>query len=139
MSLLKSRGKPLRNNCDVKKLFILGHAYGLERMRKQGIIPRGIWRRICSDIFSCRIVTLAKAERTALGVAIQALAAVETEKSTGDWSGNFAKINAGEITELCDNIGFDYAVARQRHNVLTRALAHHQFLHLKPDPKTLCD
>jgi xylulokinase len=117
----------------------LGLAYGLERMRELGIVPTeirltgggsksAVWRQICADIFNCRVVTLAEAEGAALGAAIQALAAVQTEKSVQDWSANSVRLNANEAAEPRGGLGFDYAAARQKHTSLTRTLTRHQFL-----------
>ena len=116
-----------------------GMAYGLERMRELGISPAeirltgggshsAVWRQICADIFNCRVVTLAEAEGAALGAAVQALAAVQTEKSVEDWSDEFVQVKAGEAAEPRANIGFDYVAARRKHLLLTRTLAEHQFL-----------
>ncbi|MGH7988871.1 MAG: xylulokinase, partial [Limisphaerales bacterium] len=117
----------------------MGLAYGLERMRKLGLSPTEIrltgggsksriWRQICADIFNCQVVTLAETESAALGAAIQALAAVQTEKSVNDWSSDFVRVNSEETSEPRDNLNFDYAAARQKHFLLTRTLAQHRFL-----------
>jgi xylulokinase len=116
-----------------------GMAYGLERMKELGISPAeirltgggshsAIWRQICANIFNCRVVTLAEAEGAALGAAIQALAAVQTEKSIEDWAEEFVQVKADEADEPRADIGFDYAVARKKHLSLTQTLAHNKFL-----------
>jgi len=62
----------------------LGMNYGLERMKKLGIIPREIrltgggsknplWRQIAADIFNSKIVCLKQDEGAAFGAAIQAV------------------------------------------------------------------
>jgi xylulokinase len=117
----------------------MGLAYGLERMRELGLAPTEIrltgggskskvWRQICADIFNCMVVTLAEAEGAALGAAIQALAAVQTEKSVNDWSAEIVRVKPEETAEPRDNLNFDYVAARQKHISLTRTLARHQFL-----------
>ena len=117
----------------------LGMAYGLERMRELGIVPKeirltgggsrsGIWRQICADIFNCRVVTLAEAEGAALGAAIQAAAAVQTEKSVAEWATSYAVVNADEAAEPRSGLGCDYAALRAKYASLTRTLARHQFL-----------
>jgi xylulokinase len=117
----------------------IGLAYGLGRMRELGLSPTeirltgggsksAVWRQMCADIFNCRVVTLAEAEGAALGAAIQALAAVQTEKPVEQWSANFVRVNANETSEPRGDAGFDYAAARRKHFSLTETLAHHQFL-----------
>jgi xylulokinase len=112
----------------------MGLAYGLERMRPLGISPTeirltgggsnsAIWRQICADVFGCPVVTLAEAEGAALGAAIQALAAAQTEKSVNAWSDAVVKIKSSETVEPQKNSGFDYAAALQKQGALTRALA----------------
>ena len=117
----------------------LGLAYGLERLRELGIFPAeirltgggaksAVWRQICADIFNCRVVTPAQTEGAALGAAIQALAAVRTEKSVADWSAQLVRVNPNEAAAPRADLNFDYAAAAKKHLSLTRTLAHHQFL-----------
>jgi xylulokinase len=117
----------------------LGLAYGLMRLRTLGISPTDIrltgggsksavWRQICADIFACPVTTLAEAEGAALGAAIQALAAVQTEKSVNEWSDALVQVNPADSVEPEKNPPFDYAAALQKHIALTRALAGDGFL-----------
>jgi xylulokinase len=117
----------------------MGLAYGLERMRKLGISPTeirltgggsksAIWRQVCADVFGCRVVTLAEAEGAALGAAIQAIAAVQTEKSVNAWANEFVKVVPNETVESQKNSGFDYAAALKKQGELTRTLAAGRFL-----------
>ena len=117
----------------------LGLAYGLMRLRTLGISPTeirltgggsksAVWRQICADIFACPVTTLAEAEGAAIGAAIQALAAVQTEKTVNEWSDSLVKVNAAETIEPQKNPAFDYAAALQKHIALTRALAGDGFL-----------
>jgi xylulokinase len=117
----------------------LGLAYGLARMRELGIAPTeirltggggksAVWRQLCADIFNCRVVTLAESEGAALGAAIQALAAVQTEKSVADWSAEIVKINPNETVEPNPDVHEIYRAAQQKHTALTRSLAQSKFL-----------
>ena len=117
----------------------LGMAYGLERMRELGIAPNeirltgggsksAIWRQICADVFNCRVVTLAEAEGAALGAAIQAAAAVQTERSVREWAAACAIVNPDEAAEPHSRNGCDYNALRERFVSLTRTLAQNQFL-----------
>ena len=117
----------------------LGMAYGLERMKELGIAPveirltgggskSAIWRQICADIFNCPVITLAESEGAALGAAIQALASVQTNKSITDWAAEIVKTNPSERVEPDKGVASGYAVARQKHDSLTRTLAQNQFL-----------
>jgi xylulokinase len=117
----------------------LGLAYGLGRLRLLGISPTeirltgggsksAVWRQICADVFGCRVVTLAEAEGAALGSAIQALAAVQTEKSINDWAGEIVKVTADESTGPRENLSFDYVAALAKQTSLTRALAERGYL-----------
>lgn len=117
----------------------MGLAYGLQRLRSLGISPTeirltgggsksAIWRQICADIFNCKVVTLAEAEGAALGSAIQALAAVQTEKSVSAWADALVQVNPKDTTEPQKNSGFDYAAVAQKQISLTRALAERGFL-----------
>ena len=61
------------------------HAHARHCARRKSALTGGgsksaIWRQICADVFGCRVVTLAESEGAALGAAIQALAAAETEQ-----------------------------------------------------------
>ncbi len=116
----------------------LGLAYGLERMKTLGIHPAeirltgggsksAVWRQICADIFGCRVVTLAESEGAALGAAIQALAAVQTEKSLNAWSSQLVHVNPDDTTEPQNNSDL-YAAALQKQIALTRTLAERSFL-----------
>jgi xylulokinase len=115
----------------------MGLAYGLRRLRTLGISPTeirltgggsksAVWRQICADVFSCRVVTLAESEGAALGAAIQALAAVQKEKSIGDWANEIVKINPDDSVE--PGASFDYAGAMEKQISLTRTLAERKFL-----------
>lgn len=115
----------------------MGLAYGLRRLQALGISPTeirltgggsksAIWRQICADVFGCRVVTLAEAEGAAVGAAIQALAAVETQKSIGEWADELVQVNPGESTEPSGS--FDYASLMERQILLTRTLAEKKFL-----------
>lgn len=68
----------------------LGLAYGLNRFRDLGVKPTeirltgggsrsGIWRQICADVFGVPTVCLTSSEGAALGAAIQAAAAANTD------------------------------------------------------------
>jgi xylulokinase len=117
----------------------LGLAYGLERMKELGIVPAeirltgggsksAVWREICADVFNCPVVTLAQSEGAAIGAAIQALAAVQTQKSIADWSAQFIQINPEEKTAPdAKNVPI-YAAARQKFVSLTQTLARQHFL-----------
>jgi xylulokinase len=109
-----------------------GLGYGLQRMEMLGIKPTeirltgggsksAVWRQICADIFGCPVTTLAETEGAALGAAIQALAAVKTEKSVNAWADLLVKTNSGETAEPNPTF-FDYAAAQQKHTALMRAL-----------------
>jgi len=115
----------------------LGLAYGLDRMRALGIAPTeirltgggsksAVWRQICADVFGCRVVTLAESEGAALGAAIQALAAVQTEKSVHDWSNAFVRVNPNETADPQKT--FSYADELKKQVSLTRTLAERGFL-----------
>ena len=117
----------------------LGLAYGLERMRALGISPREIrltgggsksevWRQICADIFGCRVVTLKESEGAALGGAIQALAAVQTERTVTEWSNALVQVNPEEAAEPNTYPGFSYGDAMRQQVALTRHLAAGGFL-----------
>jgi xylulokinase len=117
----------------------LGLLYGLHRMRTLGLAPTeirltgggsksAVWRQICADVFSCRVVTLAEAEGAALGAAIQALAAVETGKSIADWSNALVQVNAADTTAPQENPDFDYFGAMKKQISLTGALSERGFL-----------
>ena len=117
----------------------LGMAYGLERMKELGIVPveirltgggsrSAIWRQICANIFNCPVVTLAESEGAALGAAIQALAAVQTQKSITDWAAGIVTTNPSERVEPDKRVASGYAVARQKHVSLTQSLARAEFL-----------
>jgi xylulokinase len=117
----------------------LGLAYGLERMRELGISPKeirltgggsksAIWRQICANIFNCRVVTLAEAEGAALGAAIQAFAAVQTEKSVTDLATSCATVKTDEAAEPDARIAHDYIVVRKKYVALTQTLARYKFL-----------
>jgi xylulokinase len=112
----------------------LGLAYGLQRLRLLGISPTEIrltggggkskvWRQICADVFGCPVATLAEAEGAALGAAIQALAAAQTEKSINEWANQIVQVNAGESTGPREKPSFDYAAALEKQTALTRVLA----------------
>lgn len=111
----------------------LGLLYGLHRMRTLGIAPTeirltgggsksAIWRQICADVFGCRVVTLAEAEGAALGAAIQALAAVQTEKTVNAWSNDLVQVNPNDTTEPTTPPDFDYFGAMEKQVSLTSAL-----------------
>jgi xylulokinase len=115
----------------------LGLGYGLNRLRELGLKPQEIrltgggsqspvWRQICADIFGCRIVTLVETEGAALGAAIQALAAVQREKTVVEWAQSLVKVNPGETAEPRPD--FSYAELQRRHTALTRVLADSRFL-----------
>ena len=117
----------------------LGLLYGLHRMRTLGIAPTEIrltgggsksatWRQICADVFGCRVVTLAESEGAALGAAIQALAAAETQKTVNAWSNELVKISDPDTTEPQSNLGFDYFGAMEKQVSLTGALVERGFL-----------
>jgi xylulokinase len=117
----------------------MGLAYGLQRMRMVGIVPTEIrltgggsksaaWRQICADVFGCRVVTLEESEGAALGAAIQALAAVQTEKTVNAWSEELVRVNAEERTDPQTQAPFDYAAALGKMISLTKALAGTGFL-----------
>jgi xylulokinase len=117
----------------------LGLAYGLKRLRALGVMPTeirltgggsksAVWRQICADVFGCPVVTLAEAEGAALGAAIQALAAVQTEKSINDWAGQIVQVTADESTGPRENLSFDYTAALENQTALTRALAERGYL-----------
>jgi xylulokinase len=117
----------------------LGLAYGLQRMRMVGIVPTeirltgggsksAVWRQICADVFGCRVVTLAESEGAALGAAIQALAAVQTEKRVNAWSEELVRVNAEETTDPQAQASFDYPAALGKMISLTKALAGNGFL-----------
>ncbi len=110
----------------------LGLAYGLNRLRALDISPTeirltgggsksAIWRQICADVFNCPVVTLAESEGAALGAAIQALAAVRTEKSVNVWADELVETNAGEVLEPKDTVVYQEAAEKQKR--LTRTLA----------------
>jgi xylulokinase len=115
-----------------------GLGYGLQRMAMLGIKPTeirltgggsksAVWRQICADIFGCPVTTLAETEGAALGAAIQALAAVKTEKSIDAWADQFVKTNSAE-TALPNPTFFDYATAQQKHTNLMKTLVSGGFL-----------
>ncbi|HTV39592.1 MAG TPA: xylulokinase [Candidatus Sulfotelmatobacter sp.] len=117
----------------------LGMAYGLERMKELGIAPveirltgggskSAVWRQICANIFNCPVVTLAESEGAALGAAIQALAAVQTNKSITGWAADVVTTNPSERVEPNKGIAASYAVARQQYVSLTQTLARAAFL-----------
>ncbi len=117
----------------------LGLAYGLERMRELGIKPdeirltgggskSAIWRQICADIFNCRVVTLAEAEGAALGAAIQAFAAVQTDKSVAELAMSCATVNIDEAAEPNGRNAGDYGAIRKKFVSLTQTLARDKFL-----------
>lgn len=117
----------------------LGLAYGLERMRELGISPgeirltgggskSAVWRQICADIFNCRVVTLAEAEGAALGAAIQAFAAVQTDKTITDLAIHCATVKAEEAAEPDPQRAHDYIVVRKKYVALTQILARNKFL-----------
>jgi xylulokinase len=117
----------------------LGMAYGLERMKELGVAPveirltgggskSAVWRQICANIFNCAVVTLAESEGAALGSAIQALAAVQTQKSITDWAADIVTTNPTERVEPDNRVVPSYAAARQKHVSLTQALARAAFL-----------
>ncbi|HUB66022.1 MAG TPA: xylulokinase [Candidatus Methylacidiphilales bacterium] len=115
----------------------LGLAYGLKRLRALGLSPTeirltgggsksAIWRQICADVFACRTVTLAEPEGAALGAAIQALAAAQTEKPIHDWAEQIVQITGS--TEPREKLSSDYAAALEKQIALTRALVERGFL-----------
>ncbi len=115
----------------------MGLAYGLRQLRTLGISPTeirltgggsksAVWRQICADIFGCRVVTLVESEGAALGAAIQALAAVQSEKTISDLSNAFVQINPDDSTE--PDSSFDYRGAMEKQILLTRTLAERKFL-----------
>jgi len=117
----------------------MGLAYGLDRMRSLGIAPTeicltgggsksAVWRQICADVFACSVTTLAESEGAALGAAIQALAAVQTEKSVVDWSNAMVRVKADEVAEPKSYPGFSYAEILERQVGLTGVLAAGKFL-----------
>ncbi|HEY3761104.1 MAG TPA: xylulokinase [Verrucomicrobiae bacterium] len=117
----------------------LGLAYGLDRMRQLGIVPKeirltgggsksAVWRQMCADIFNCRVVTLAEAEGAALGAAIQAFAAVETKKSVTELAINCATVKADEAAEPDAQRAHDYLVVRKKYVALTQTLARYKFI-----------
>jgi xylulokinase len=117
----------------------LGLLYGLHRMRTLGLAPTeirltgggsksAIWRKICADVFGCRVVTLAEAEGAALGSAIQALAAVETGKSVNDWSNELVQVNPDDTAVPTEPPDFDYFGAMEKQVSLTGALFERGFL-----------
>ena len=117
----------------------LGLAYGLHRMRTLGIAPEeirltgggsksAIWRKICADVFNCRVVTLAESEGAALGSAIQALAAADSSKSVAAWSNQLVQVNAADTTEPSSPSDFDYFGAMEKQVSLTAALSERGFL-----------
>jgi xylulokinase len=117
----------------------LGLLYGLHRMRTLGISPTeirltgggnksAIWRQICADVFGYRVVTLAEAEGAALGAAIQALAATETNKSVNEWSNELVQVNPTDTTAPTDPPAFDYFGAMEKQVSLTGALLDRGFL-----------
>jgi xylulokinase len=68
----------------------VGLGYGLRRFAGLGVTPEeirltgggsqsAIWRQICADVFGVPVVCLQSAEGAALGAAIQAAAAAESE------------------------------------------------------------
>ncbi len=110
----------------------LGLAYGLNRLRALDISPTeirltgggsksAIWRQICADVFNCPVVTLAESEGAALGAAIQALAAVRTEKSVNAWADELVEANVGEALEPRNAVVYQEAAEKQKR--LTRTLA----------------
>jgi len=117
----------------------LGLLYGLHRMRTLGIAPEeirltgggsksAIWRQICADVFGCRVVTLAESEGAALGAAIQALAATETDKSIAEWSNRLVKVNEADTKVPAAPVPFDYFGAMEKQVSLTAALSERGFL-----------
>ena len=73
----------------------LGMAYGLRRMESLGLVPNEIrltgggsqspvWRQILADVFGYPVVTMKSAEGAALGAAIQALAAAQSDVSLAE-------------------------------------------------------
>jgi xylulokinase len=117
----------------------LGLAYGLHRMRTLGIAPTeirltgggsksAVWRQICADVFNCRVVTLAEAEGAALGAAIQALAAVETQKTVNEWANELVQVNLEDVATPTKNSSFNYFDAMEKLASLTSALAGRGFL-----------
>ena len=117
----------------------LGLAYGLDRLRSLGIAPTemrltgggsksAVWRQICADIFQCPVTTLAQSEGAALGAAIQALAAVQTEKSVNQWADALIRLSPADTVHPQKNPVCDYAALRQKHAALTRSLARDSFL-----------
>jgi xylulokinase len=110
----------------------LGLVYGLNRLRTLDISPTEIrligggsksaaWRQLCADVFNCRVVTLVETEGAALGAAIQALAAIRTEKSVNAWADEFVEVDMEEALEP-QNIGI-YQEAAEKQKSLTRTLA----------------
>ncbi len=117
----------------------LGLAYGLHRMRTLGISPTeirltgggsksAVWRQICADAFGCRVATLAESEGAALGAAIQALAAVETEKPIAEWANELVQVDPNAITAPRETPVFDYFGAMEKQVSLTAALVERGFL-----------
>jgi len=117
----------------------LGLAYGLHRMRTLGISPTeirltgggsksAVWRQICADVFGCRVVTLAEAEGAALGAAIEALAAAETNKSVNEWSNELVQVNPNDTTMPTEPADCDYFGAMEKQVSLTAALFERGFL-----------
>ena len=117
----------------------LGLAYGLERLRSLGISPvemrltgggskSAVWRQICADIFQCPVTTLAESEGAALGAAIQALAAVQTEKSVNEWADALVRLNPADTVQPQNQHTSTYAAAQKKHIALTRSLARDKFL-----------
>jgi xylulokinase len=115
-----------------------GMAYGLQRMRALGLVPAEIrltgggsrsaaWRQICADIFGCPVTTLVESEGAALGAAIQALAAVKTEKSVNDWADQLVSLNKNETLQP-NAAFFDYPGALQKHTALMKTLVGGGFL-----------
>jgi D-xylulose kinase len=110
----------------------LGLAYGLRRLRSLGIAPNEIrltgggshsaaWRRICADIFGCRVVTLVESEGAALGAAIQALAAADPSRSVRAWSNQIVRVKTADTAE--PQTSFDYTAALEKQSSLARALS----------------
>jgi xylulokinase len=115
----------------------LGLAYGLNRLRSLKISPTeirltgggsksAIWRQICADVFNCRVVTMAEAEGAALGAAIQALAAVQTEKSIGNWADDLVAVNQGEAVEPQNAQVYQELAEKQKN--LTNTLSSNHYL-----------
>ena len=102
----------------------LGMAYGLQRMKENGVKPdvihltgggsrSPVWRQICADVFGVPVVALGSFDGAALGAAIQALATAHGAPVEA-WITRFPLVDVN--TQLEPGSVFDYAHLLDSHN-----------------------